>query len=137
MDKAGFSFVIKDKCCSIYYDNICYGISHVSDGLYILDLQAPVYNINTKRLRSKESNPTYLWHCRLGHINEKHISKLHTDGLLESFDYESYDTCKSCLLGKMTKAPFTGNSERANDLLALIHSDVCGPISTSARGGFY
>ncbi|WP_248788856.1 DDE-type integrase/transposase/recombinase [Escherichia coli] len=36
----------------------------------------------------------------------------------------------------MTKAPFTGQSERANDLLGLVHSDVCGPISTQARGGF-
>ena len=27
-------------------------------------------------------------------------------------------------------------NERTNDLLALIHSDVCGPFSTSTRGGF-
>ncbi|VFQ79348.1 unnamed protein product [Cuscuta campestris] len=36
----------------------------------------------------------------------------------------------------MTKAPFTGHGERASDLLGLIHSDVCGPISTVARGGY-
>ena len=36
----------------------------------------------------------------------------------------------------MTKTPFTGQSERANDLLGLIHSDVCGPLSSTARGGF-
>lgn len=39
-------------------------------------------------------------------------------------------------MGKMTKSPFTGSSERANDLLALIHTDVCGPMSTVARGGY-
>jgi len=49
----------------------------------------------------------FLWHCRLGHKNEKRIQKLHSDGLLNSFDYESYETCESCLLEKMTKAPFT------------------------------
>ncbi|KAK8509013.1 hypothetical protein V6N12_016857 [Hibiscus sabdariffa] len=38
--------------------------------------------------------------------------------------------------GKMTKAPFTGKGERASDLLGLIHSDVCGPMNTQARGGF-
>ncbi|KAG8489112.1 hypothetical protein CXB51_017138 [Gossypium anomalum] len=37
----------------------------------------------------------------------------------------------------MTKSPFTGKSERASDLLGLIHSDVCGPINTQARGGFH
>ena len=36
----------------------------------------------------------------------------------------------------MTKTPFTGQSERANELLGLIHSDVCAPFSSTARGGF-
>ena len=62
--------------------------------------------------------------------------KLHKDGLLSSFDFESYDTCESCLLGKMTKAPFTSVGEREKDLLELIHTDVCGPMSTVARDGF-
>jgi hypothetical protein len=36
----------------------------------------------------------------------------------------------------MTKAPFTGQSERVSDLLGLVHIDVCGPMSSVARGGF-
>ncbi|HMC01572.1 MAG TPA: DDE-type integrase/transposase/recombinase, partial [Flavobacteriaceae bacterium] len=36
----------------------------------------------------------------------------------------------------MTKSPFNGKGERASDLLGLIHTDVCGPMSTMARGGF-
>lgn len=36
----------------------------------------------------------------------------------------------------MTKAPFTGHSERAKDLLELIHTDVCGPMSINARGNY-
>ncbi|KAL4291688.1 hypothetical protein GQ457_14G016020 [Hibiscus cannabinus] len=36
----------------------------------------------------------------------------------------------------MTKAHFNGKGERASDLLGLIHSDVCGPMNTQARGGF-
>ena len=83
-----------------------------------------------------DSNQTYLWHCRLGHISKKHISKLHKDGLLDPFVFEQMDVCESCLLGKMTKAPFSGKGERASDLLGLIHSDVCGPINTQAKGGF-
>jgi hypothetical protein len=81
-------------------------------------------------------NPTFIYHCHLGHINEKHIERLHKDGLLNSFDFESFDTCESCLLGKITKAPFTGQSDRVSDLLGLVHTDVCGPMSPIARGGF-
>ena len=36
----------------------------------------------------------------------------------------------------MTKTPFTGQSERDNELLGLIHNDVCGPFNSTARGGF-
>jgi hypothetical protein len=36
----------------------------------------------------------------------------------------------------MTKTPFIGFPERASDLLELIHTDVCGPMSMMTRGGF-
>jgi transposase InsO family protein len=36
----------------------------------------------------------------------------------------------------MTKTPFICFSERASDLLELIHTNVCGPMSTTARRGF-
>jgi hypothetical protein len=36
----------------------------------------------------------------------------------------------------MTKAPFTGILERTADLLELVHTDVCGPMSMTTRGGF-
>jgi hypothetical protein len=81
-------------------------------------------------------NPTFIWHCRLGHINEKRIEKFYKDGLLSSFNFESFDTCQSCLFGKMTKTPFTGQSERASDLLELVHTDLCGSMSSLARGSF-
>ncbi|VFQ61951.1 unnamed protein product, partial [Cuscuta campestris] len=133
LDKSGFIISIKDKSLSVYRKNVFYANSNMTNGLYVLDLDMPVYNISAKRNKPNGLNQTYLWHCRLRHINEKRISKLHRSGMLESFDLESYDTCESCLLGKMTKSPFTGHGERAGDLLALIHSDVCGPFNTTAR----
>jgi hypothetical protein len=105
--------------------------------LYVLDLEDKfICNINAKRARLNDLNLTFIWHCFLGHINEKHIERLHKDGLLNLFDFESFDTCESCLLGKITKTPFTGQSERASDLLRHVHTDVCGPMSSVARGGF-
>jgi len=69
LDKAGFYFTIKDKFCSVYLDNILYANAIMIYGLYILDLYMPIYNNNAKRMKPNELNPTYLWHCRLGHIN--------------------------------------------------------------------
>ena len=64
------------------------------------------------------------------------MKKLHADGLLESLDYESFDACEPCLMGKMTKTLFFGTMERAKDLLEIIHTDVCGPINIEAHGRY-
>ena len=55
---------------------------------------------------------------------------------MDSFDFKSYEVCESCLPKTITKSPFTRHGERASDLLGIIHSDVCGLISTTARGGY-
>ncbi|GJR48929.1 retrotransposon protein, putative, ty1-copia subclass [Tanacetum coccineum] len=44
---------------------------------------------------------TFLWHCRLGHINKKCIKKLQHDELLKSTNDESFDKCISGMSGKM------------------------------------
>ena len=64
------------------------------------------------------------------------MKKVHADGLLKLPDYQSFDTCEPCLMGKMTKTPFSGMMERATDLLKIIHTNVCGPMSVEARGGY-
>ena len=55
--------------------------------------------------------------------------------MLESFDFKSDDVCESCLLGKMTKSPFTGTCERGEGLLDLVHTDVCGPFRSTTKDG--
>ena len=37
----------------------------------------------------------------------------------------------------MTKTPFSGTVERATDLLEIIHTDVCGPMSVEAHGDYH
>ena len=40
-------------------------------------------------------------------------------------------------MDKMTKTPFSGYGERMNELLALVYIDVCGPMTTEAKGGYF
>ena len=110
----------------------------MKSGLFLLNLDSSnthIHNVEAKRCRVDNDSATYLWHCRLGHISIKHMKKLHADGFLESLDYESVDACEPCLMGNMTKTPFSGTMERETDLLKIIHIDVCGPMSVEARGG--
>ena len=114
-----------------------YGHTLIINGLLNLHRSdTHIHNIEAKRFKVNNDSATYLWHCRLGHIGVKRMNKLHADGLFESLDYESFDTCETCLMGKMTKTPFSGTMERATDLLEIIHTDVCGPMSVEARGGY-
>ncbi|KAK1574554.1 hypothetical protein QYE76_016334, partial [Lolium multiflorum] len=134
----GYSFKSENNGCSIFMNNIFYGRAPQKNGLFLLDLDSSdthIHNIDAKRIKLND-NSTYMWHCRLGHIGVKRMKKLHTDGLLESLDFESLDRCEACLMGKMTKTPFSGMMERATDLLEIIHTDVCGPMSVASRGGY-
>ena len=64
-----------------------------------------LYQATTKKLK-RDLSDSYLWHCRLGHINKNRVHTLHKNGLLKSKELDSFDVCESCLQGKMTKAPF-------------------------------
>ncbi|MCL8568099.1 DDE-type integrase/transposase/recombinase [Proteus mirabilis] len=135
----GYSFKSENNGCSIYMSDMFYGHAPLVNGLFLMNLDRDVthiHSVSTKRCKVDNDSPTYLWHCRLGHIGVKRMKKLHTDGLLESLDFESFDTCEPCLMGKMTKTPFSGIMERATDLLEIIHTDVCGPMNVEARGGY-
>ncbi|GJX43485.1 retrotransposon protein, putative, ty1-copia subclass [Tanacetum coccineum] len=99
------------------------------NGIYEIDMHDlvpnvnSIYNVSNKRVKHNLDS-TYLWHCRLAHINKKRIKQLQQDGLLKSTDDESFDKCESCLSGKMTKKPFPHSNERAKDLLGIIHTDI-------------
>ena len=62
------------------------------------------------------------------------MKKLYRVGLSTSLDFESFDTCEACLMGKLARTPL--NVERESNLLEIIHTDVCGSMSIPARGGF-
>ena len=51
-------------------------------------------------------------------------------------DFDEFPVCESCLEGKMTKWPFNAKGRKAQELLELVYTDVCGPMSTQAKGGY-
>ena len=137
----GFTFTIDNRTCdiSVYRGDVFYFKASPCNGIFeCVDLIGN--NISNKEILNVSSTSntdlSKLWHCRLGHINEKRIPQLQKDEVLESFDLKSDDRCESCLLGKMTKSPFKGSFERGEDLLEIVHTDVCGPFRTSTKDGY-
>ena len=135
--RENYEFSIKNDVCYIIVNGVKVLIGQLKNDIFMLSRSVSVmYTSSCKRPRLDNVSDSYLWHCRLGHINQNRMNKLVKEGLLDLSDCESLPTCESCLLGKMTKLPFTGKGERACDILSLVHTDVCGPMSISARGGY-
>ena len=105
-----------------YMSNIFYGHAPLMNGLFLLSLDRSdthIHDIDAKRCKVDNDSATNLWHCRLGHIGVMRMKKLHVDGLFESLDYELVGACEPCLMGKMTKNPFSETMEQATDLLEI------------------
>ncbi|GJZ81213.1 retrotransposon protein, putative, ty1-copia subclass [Tanacetum coccineum] len=137
----GFLYKFTDYgVISVSKDNVFYFNVIPCDDIFEIDIhncvsnERSIYTCSNKKSKHNLDS-TFLWHCHLGHINKKRIAKLQHDGLLKSIDDESFDVCVSCISGKMTRKPFTHASKRVDDLLGLMHSDVCGPFRTTSRGG--
>jgi hypothetical protein len=82
-------------------------------------------------------NPCELWHKRLAHINYKalpYVCKEDT-GLRElKVDHEGM--CNGCAQGKNIKNPLPKRDSKAEGVLELIHSNVCGPMPSSSMSEY-
>nr|GEW27558.1 retrotransposon protein, putative, Ty1-copia subclass [Tanacetum cinerariifolium] len=140
----GFTQYFTDFRLSVSMNNMSYFNAVTVNGIYEINMHdstLPIinsmYSISNKRTKSK-LDYTYLWHCRLAHINKKRIEKLQHDRLLKSTDKEPFDQCVSCISGKMIRKSFSHKNEKVKDVLGLIHTDVCGPLRhVSKKGASY
>jgi hypothetical protein len=82
-------------------------------------------------------NPCELWHKRLAHINYRalpYVCKAVTSLPELKVDHEG--VCNGCAQGKNIKNPFSKRDSKAEGVLELIHSDVCGPMPSSSISGY-
>jgi transposase InsO family protein len=49
---------------------------------------------------------------------------------MPAFSFEHDSVCRGCALGKNTKKAYSHNNRKFNGILDLIHSDLCGPMTT-------
>ncbi|GKC24050.1 retrotransposon protein, putative, ty1-copia subclass [Tanacetum coccineum] len=105
----GFIYLFTDHGISVSKDNIFTFNAIPHDGNFEIDMHGCVsndsslYNVRNKIIKLN-FDYTLLWHCRLGHINKKHIEKLRHDGLLKPTNDESIDKCVSCVAGMMAQS---------------------------------
>jgi transposase InsO family protein len=86
---------------------------------------------------TNNSDVCELWHKRMAHLHhgDLRVPREMVTGVPD-FSTEHQELCKGCALGKYTKTAFPSSDSRATRIFDLIHSDVCGPISSASFTGF-
>jgi len=81
-------------------------------------------------------NHCELWHRRFGHLNYNALlglQKMVTGMPVFSFEHDSI--CRGYALGKNTKKVYPHSNRKTNSILDLIHSDLCGPMTSPSMNG--
>lgn len=77
----------------------------------------------------------YLWHLRLGHINEKGLKELERHGALEGDKISALRFYEECILGKSSRTRFKTAVHSIKGTLDYIHADMWEPSQFDFLGG--
>lgn len=75
---------------------------------------------------------TLRWHYRLGHPGQHALKEMQRLNLAIGFQFKMVpiELCEGCIYGKAHHPRFPRSSTTTSQPLQLIHSDLCGPMST-------
>ena len=113
-----------------------------------------IYYLSGKCERSKTVAPALasaatqetpqLWHERFGHLSYENLARLRARNMVTGITTmadefktanKAEELCEPCTLGKHHRSPFPPSSSKTQRPLALLHTDVCGPLPVTSRGG--
>ena len=99
-----------------------------------------LYRLNTLPIQALVHDSTSmgeLW-VRLTHLYYKAlpaVKNIVTSIPVLQVDHDG--TCSWCALGKNAKKSFPGSDSRSKEILDLVHSGLCGPMTVASLGGYH
>lgn len=90
-------------------------------------------NANIRTCLMAKFDDSWIWHRRLCHVNFDNIvkaSKIKAVRGLPMLSKPENPLCREFQMGKMSSSTFKGKSFTADNLLDLVHTDLCGPLKT-------
>ena len=58
------------------------------------------------------------------------------DEIIPILDFSDFDTYVDCIKGKLTAKVRNAKIDRCTELLGVVHTDICGPLTPLAMGGY-
>nr|GEX67444.1 integrase, catalytic region, zinc finger, CCHC-type, peptidase aspartic, catalytic [Tanacetum cinerariifolium] len=107
--------------------------------IYTLSIQDMMASSPICLLSKASKTKSWLWHCRLSHLNFGTINHLARHGLvrgLPKLKFEKDHLCSACAMDKSKKKSHKPKSEDTNqEKLYLLHMDLCGPMCVESVNG--
>jgi hypothetical protein len=114
--------------------------SHISSSKVIGVRENNLYKMTIKPVQALLHNiisSSELWHRKLAHIHYRALPALgKTVTGLPKIHIQHKGGCKGCALGKNVKGSFPSSDNRSKEILDLIHSDLCGPMTVASLNGY-
>lgn len=136
LDENGCKIVVEDGNLTIFdcERRLLAEVLRYGNRLYVLDLHPtkPVC------LLTKGSSVAWRWHNRFGHLNFRALRSFSQKEMVKGLPQIDHveQICEGCLVGKQQRKPFPQSSlYRAEELLELVHGDLCGPITPETLAG--
>ena len=127
----------KDRCNIISGEGQVLGKARLDGKLYKLQTAEAMGHIAASAMTSPALEAKR-WHERFGHIGMQNLQQLASKemvtGLPKSISGLG-EVCTGCMLGKHARDSFPSEGNKASEPLALVHSDLCGPMRVSSLGG--
>lgn len=142
LTRNGYKVVFENDDATVMKNDAIIFIARAKpNGLYEVELQIE-HNIFAGIAGEKNVNRLTqdLWHFRLGHVNVCDLKKMIHNKMVNGIDAIDVCTddkfCEPCVMGKHTRLPYNKKHiKRSKRILELIHTDVCGALSTTAIDG--
>ena len=80
----------------------------------------------------------WLWHRRLCHVNFDNLVKIRKHKRVRgipSLKKPNMGLCKNCQIGKIGKTSLKRKNYQSEEVLEIVHTDLCGPIGIESYNG--
>lgn len=134
LTKNGYIIIFTEEECQIKKNNELIATAKLEEKLYKLKIR----NCDVvKTVQNISSYDVNLLHDRFGHRDFEAIYQLMRNNLVENIKVVGKKRqCEVCIKGKMTRKEFPKQStNRRNQVLDLVHTDICGPMQTPTPSG--
>ncbi|CAL2258514.1 unnamed protein product [Prunus armeniaca] len=139
LQEKGYTIIIQKGCCKIIQKGCC-KIQHPEKGL-IAEVHMTANRMDNIQncLSTKVQESTWLWHYRYGHLNFFGLRTFHHKQMVIVLPMITPPSKvrEDCVVSKRHRDEFPkGKAWRAHNLVELMHSNICGPITPEKLEAF-